>query len=70
MRTDVLRGAALASDIALSGEQRGDEEEALIAAAHRKRGGGDPTKRAGMISAPSASSIPRRLHNGVTSRCC
>ena len=59
-------GAALARDIALSGEQRGDQEEALVAAAHGERGGGDPTKRAGMICGPSASSIPHRLHNGVT----
>ena len=52
-------GASLTRDIALSCEERRDQEEALVAAAHGQRCGSDPTERARMISrrAPPASPV-------------
>ena len=41
-------GAALAQDVALAGKQRGDQKQALVAAAHGQGGGAHPTQRARM----------------------
>ncbi len=52
-------GAALAEDIALADEQRADQEQALVAAAHRHGGGADPADRPRMRRRALDLQVPR-----------
>src|SRR5581483_6775863 len=57
------RETALPENVALTDEQRGDEEEALIAAAHRHRTGSDPADCSRMRRILCGG---RRVHSGPT----